>query len=106
MEISVTVETHIETGAILEKLDSAELWTYAARHWHSLYSPFVPVDTGKLVSQVEYAPKTVTHTAPYAVYQYYSAGGGWDMAAAPSRAGALAAALQEYIDAGGLGFGT
>ena len=49
--------------------DSA-FWTYAATEWHRLYSPYVPFESGALRDSVTIAPKTITHNAPYAHYQY------------------------------------
>ena len=49
--------------------DSA-FWTYAATEWHRLYSPYVPFESGTLRDSVTIAPKTITHNAPYAHYQY------------------------------------
>ena len=49
--------------------DSA-FWTFAASEWHRLYSPYVPFESGTLRDSVTIAPKTITHNAPYAHYQY------------------------------------
>ena len=49
--------------------DSA-FWTFAATEWHRLYSPYVPFESGTLRDSVTIAPKTITHNAPYAHYQY------------------------------------
>lgn len=72
MKITLEVsEVNINTKRILNKLDNDPVfWKYAASQWHRLYSPYVPFDQGELRSQVRIAPKEITHTVPYAHYQY------------------------------------
>ena len=47
-----------------KKLQSAEFWTRAAREWHALYAPYVPMDTGRLLRDVRFGPGTIEHRAP------------------------------------------
>lgn len=52
-------------------MNDTAFWTFAATEWHRLYSPYVPVgDSGNLRDQVDIRPKEITHTVPYAHYQY------------------------------------
>ena len=38
----------VDAAKYRKKLQSAAFWTRAAREWHSLYAPYVPMDTGRL----------------------------------------------------------
>ena len=72
MKIAVTGEARIDLSKALNKVDD-RFWTFAAAEWHRLYTPYVPMDSGTLAQQVVIEPKTITHTAPYAHYQYAGA---------------------------------
>ena len=41
----------LEAAKHRKKLQNAEFWTRAAREWHKLYAPYVPMDTGRLYLQ-------------------------------------------------------
>ena len=110
----LTAEVHIDEQAIAEKLRSDGLWLHAAQTWHRLYEPYVPRDTGRLYGDVRISPGQIEHLAPYAAYVYggsFSAGSGgaasraWDRAAEPTQKPKLVAAMQAYVDAGGLKLG-
>ena len=110
----LTAEVRIDEQAIAEKLRSDGLWLHAAQTWHRLYEPYVPRDTGRLYGDVRISPGQIEHLAPYAAYVYggsFSAGSGgaasraWDRAAEPTQKPKLVAALQAYVDAGGLKLG-
>ena len=110
----LTAEARIDEQAIAEKLRSDGLWLHAAQTWHRLYEPYVPRDTGRLYGDVRISPGQIEHLAPYAAYVYggsFSAGSGgaasraWDRAAEPAQKPKLVAAMQTYVDAGGLKLG-
>lgn len=110
----LTAEVRIDEQAIAEKLRSDGLWLHAAQTWHRLYEPYVPRDTGRLYGDVRISPGQIEHLAPYAAYVYggsFSAGSGgaasraWDRAAEPTQKPKLVAAMQAYVDAGGLKLG-
>ena len=110
----LTAEARIDEQAIAEKLRSDGLWLHAAQTWHRLYEPYVPRDTGRLYGDVRISPGQIEHLAPYAAYVYggsFSAGSGgaasraWDRAAEPTQKPKLVAAMQAYVDAGGLKLG-
>ena len=110
----LTAEVRIDEQGIAEKLRSDGLWLHAAQTWHRLYEPYVPRDTGRLYGDVRISPGQIEHLAPYAAYVYggsLSAGSGgaasraWDRAAEPTQKPKLVAAMQAYVDAGGLKLG-
>ena len=110
----LTAEVRIAEQEILEKLHADALWLHAAQIWHRLYAPYVPRDTGRLYEDVRISPGQIEHRAPYAAYVYggsLSADSGgaasraWDRAAEPAQKPKLVAAMQTYVDAGGLKLG-
>ena len=72
MQITIELESaKINARGMADKLENdSAFWTYAASEWHKLYSPYVPFESGTLRDSVTIAPKTITHNAPYAHYQY------------------------------------
>lgn len=70
MKIKLTVDNRIKVNDYLDPVRSDKFWKYAATQWHRLYKDFVPMKSGALYRQVTIEPKTITHTAPYAHYQY------------------------------------
>ena len=70
MEIQITSTVEIDVEKIVNMRDNDAFWMFAATTWHELYSPYVPRRDGFLMEDVEIAPKTITHTSPYAHYQY------------------------------------
>lgn len=110
----LTAEVRIDAQGILEKLHADGLWLHAAQAWHRLYAPYVPRDTGRLYEDVRISPGQIEHLAPYAAHVYggsfpASSGGAasraWDRAAEPTQKPKLVAAMQAYVDAGGLKLG-
>lgn len=89
-------------------------WTFAATQWHRLYSPYVPMRTGKLKNTVSITPGQIEHTVPYARYQYNGtnfhfykeenpkASARWDKAAEATQLPKLCSTLQAYIKQGRL----
>jgi hypothetical protein len=73
VKINVTSVSHIDVDKIVGMVDNDAFWTFAATEWWKLYQPYVPMDSGTLSQQVTIEPKTITHTAPYAHYQYTGA---------------------------------
>ena len=62
---------NIDVRGMVDKLENdSAFWTFAASEWHRLYAPYVPFESGALRDSVTIAPKTITHNAPYAHYQY------------------------------------
>lgn len=50
---------------------SDEFGLFAASEWHRLYTPYIPFDSGAMaLMYVTFDPWVITHTAPYAHYQY------------------------------------
>ncbi|MEG1813467.1 MAG: minor capsid protein [Clostridia bacterium] len=109
-------EVKIDLPAHLAKINSPAFWTFAAVQWHRLYAPYVPFETGTLEDTVTITAKEIVHTAPYAAYQYGGrfshnlalhplASARWDKAAEPAQKPNLIAALQAYVNGGGLGLG-
>ena len=72
MRISFGLKSvNINARGMADKLENdSAFWTYAASEWHRLYAPYVPFESGALRDSVTIAPKTITHNAPYAHYQY------------------------------------
>lgn len=72
MRISFELKSaNINARGMANKLENdSAFWTYAASEWHRLYAPYVPFESGALRDSVTIAPKTITHNAPYAHYQY------------------------------------
>ena len=95
-------------------LQNAAFWTRAAREWYKLYTPYVPMDTGRLLRDVRFSPGTIDHRAPYARRVYHGAGldfrrdrhplaaANWDRAAEKARRDELLRRLQALVDAGHL----
>ena len=62
---------NINVRGMTDKLENDRtFWTFAASEWNRLYAPYVPFESGTLRDSVTIAPKTITHNAPYAHYQY------------------------------------
>ena len=72
MRISFGLKSvNINARGMADKLENdSAFWTFAASEWHRLYAPYVPFESGALRDSVTIAPKTITHNAPYAHYQY------------------------------------
>ena len=72
MRISFELESaNINARGMADKLENdSAFWTFAASESHRLYAPDVPLESGALRDSVTIAPKTITHNAPYAHYQY------------------------------------
>ena len=72
MRISFELESvNINARGMVDKLENnSAFWTFAASEWHRLYAPYVPFESGALRDSVTIEPKTITHNAPYAHYQY------------------------------------
>ena len=72
MRISFGLQSvNIDVRGMVDKLENdSAFWTFAASEWHRLYAPYVPFESGTLRDSVTIAPKTITHNAPYAHYQY------------------------------------
>lgn len=111
MGISVIVESHVDVPERMRAIRDDAFWLYAATEWHRLYTPYVPMQTGALCHTVEYAPREITHTVPYARKQYEGhfqhrtdkhplASREWDKAAIPTQQPKLVATLQNAINSG------
>lgn len=107
------VISHIDVGRNLKWVQNDGLWKFAAKEWWKLMTPYVPMDTGTLSRQVEIRPGEVEYYASYARYVYERnanfrrdkhkhASAHWDKAAEPTQKPKLTAAMQRYIDKGGL----
>lgn len=72
MRISFGLKSvNINARGMADKLENdSAFWTFAASEWHRLYAPYVPFESGTLRDSVTITPKTITHNAPYAHYQY------------------------------------
>lgn len=74
MKITVDVDININTSKLLSPVRSPAFWKFAAVEWHRLYKDYVPMKSGILYQQVLFdsdsTSATITHTAPYAHYQY------------------------------------
>lgn len=69
--IHIDVDTSgLKLDAVAAALHGDKLGLFAAAEWHRLYSKYVPEDTGTMRSTVNIEPWTITHTSPYAHYQY------------------------------------
>ena len=61
----------IDARGMADKLENDKaFWKFAASEWHRLYAAYVPFESGALRDSVTITPKTITHNAPYAHYQY------------------------------------
>ena len=95
----------VDVNKVLASRLTPGFWADVAVEWHRLYTPYVPMDTGRLASDVtiDSAGGRITHGAPYASRLYNGQGmnfnrdkhplasARWDQAAAPSELGKLAA---------------
>ena len=116
--MSVTFKWNNSPAAIANRIINPGVKLFAATTWHKLYTPFVPMETGNLASNVAYGTDgsmgTITHAGPYAAYQYYGDGfnfrrdkhamasAHWDQAAkAAGKLPALVQSVQGYLGAGG-----
>lgn len=71
MEIRLEIKKFdLKTGEILKAARGDKVGLCAAKEWHRLYLPYVPWDQGIMARNVEYEPWKITHTQPYAHYQY------------------------------------
>lgn len=70
MGFSISIENHMKLDKLKSALTNDSTWLFAAQQWHRLYHQYVPFKTGTLAQSVTYAPGEITHTAPYAHYQY------------------------------------
>lgn len=111
MGISIIVESHVDVPERMRAIQDDVFWLFAASEWHRLYAQYVPKQTGDLQDKVEYAPKEITHTVPYARKQYEGhfshkdsknplASRKWDQAAIPTQQPKLVSTLQRAIDSG------
>lgn len=112
--MSVKVKVDIKSAYIARQVQHDDaFWTYVAGEWHRLYTPYVPMVTGMLYDTKHIQPKRITHTQPYAHYQYTRvlnhdkskhplATDHWDLAAIPTQQPKLCRAAQRYIDSGRL----
>ena len=106
-------EVNIDIPKHLREIQDDKFWTFAAVEWHRLYSPYVPMATGMLMSQVVITPGQIEHTVPYAHHIYDGsfrfrkdlhplASREWDQAAIPTQGSKLIQAMQGYVDSGRL----
>lgn len=71
MRIEIDVIANVDTEKIVSKVrDNDPFWYFAATEWHRMYKKYVPFKTGDLRDTVVIEPKQITHTQPYAHYQY------------------------------------
>jgi hypothetical protein len=71
MIINVDInESGMKLDDIATLVSSDKLGKFAASEWLRLYKPYVPFETGALSTSVAIEPWKITHTAPYAHYQY------------------------------------
>lgn len=72
MSIRFTVDTSgVNPGAIRAQVMGDKTGKFAAVEWHRLYQKYTPEDTGTMYNTVSIEPWMITHTTPYARYQYY-----------------------------------
>lgn len=116
MSFKVTVTSNINIQKHMQKIQDDAFWTFAANAWWTLYSPFVPMQTGALMESVHVRPKEIEHWQPYANRVYHGDGmnfrtdpdkhplasARWDEAAKPTQEANLIKAMQDYIDSGRL----
>ena len=61
-------------GDPVREIVSNNMLKHAAETWHKLYTPFVPMDTGNLYSNVAFSAEgdsgVITHKAEYSPYVY------------------------------------
>lgn len=60
----------IDLKPTVKKLESDELWLYAAQEWKRIISPYVPRRTGQLMQNVQVKPNEIIYKSPYAAYLY------------------------------------
>lgn len=71
MEVRLSIKKFdLKGNEILKAVRSGNVGKYAAVQWLKLYKPYMPFDSGVLGVIVEFEPWKITHTAPYAHYQY------------------------------------
>lgn len=113
--MTINVHDNINYSAIIARTRSQRLWLFAATEWHKLYHQYVPYATGTLANTIRIdatdSGAKITHTVPYAHYQYYGArfnfrhdlhpmgGSQWDQRAKP-KIPALVRSLEDYIRSG------
>lgn len=69
--MNVTVLSKINIPEELARINNKEFWTFAAKEWHRLISPYVPKDTHALENNVEISEKEIEYKSPYACYIYF-----------------------------------
>jgi len=112
--MKLTVKNKINPLKYRKILNNRALWIFGSTQWHTLYSPFIPMDSGKLMSDVRIEPKRIIYLVPYAKRQYYSnafnfrtdrhskATYKWDKAAKSTQFRKLIQSMNKYIKVKGL----
>lgn len=110
MSLSITVDAKLDIPETIQAVDNDRFWLFASAEWWRLYQPYVPYQTGTMAQSVDLEPKKITHTKPYAAYQYNGKGfnfrtdenklasAEWDKAAIPSQQDKLIQTMQNYIN--------
>lgn len=109
-------EVKIDVQKYVGKVNSPDLWQFAAEQWYRLYYPWIPFRTGMLANRVVISPGEILHNTPYSIPVYNGrfnfrrdphplASRRWDKAAEPTCKPRLVQALQIHIDNGGLHLG-
>lgn len=71
MEIRISIKKFdLKSNEIIKAVRGGKVGKYAALQWLKLYSPYMPFESGMLGANVEIESWKITHTAPYAHYQY------------------------------------
>lgn len=108
------ITTQINAPKISGKITNNDgLWLFAASTWHKLYSPYVPMQTGNLMSNVTITPGSIKHNVPYASRCYHAryhfrtnkhpyATGKWDEVAKVTQYHKLVRSINSYIASGRL----
>lgn len=70
MAFSITVDSKLRMDEVIDALHGEKLGKFAATEWYRLYRRYVPEDSGAMYNTVSIEPWVITHTSPYAHYQY------------------------------------
>lgn len=60
----------VDISRVSKKIDSPDVWLFAAQDWHRLIQPYTPYRTGQLEQNVTIKPKEIIYNSLYSVYVY------------------------------------
>ncbi len=108
--MTVTFSAKVDVSGVVKSLNkNSAFWTFAYTEWYRLISPYTPMQTGNLMSNVRITADGITYLSPYAHKMYNGtnlhfrrdmhplAGAKWDVMAAHTQKQKLISSLSSYI---------